>query len=307
MRHGGWYPRRRGILDHLENGDISLLDAAVHDFLCLIADYRTGVARASAEKIRALCPADVTLRAIQRSLEKLEKLGWIKRFREHGKKGNYAIVIRHYFVRDASLKWWRVNAERTTDWRDIQLDPVTDPSFVADSRVTDGDTDVSSVKELRTEKPDESNKLTAAVDSVTDKLCAHEEPNPWKFTGVVFEKLPRNFREKWFDDLVRIQFAGYREDSHDAETGECCCSAAVFLDLLRSFLTDSNCGYPPALLKRQIECERVEHHASALSEWKCSRASTRWRKFSDRRNEKTQSRTGTSSVATVRLGRSSAP
>jgi hypothetical protein len=54
----------------------------------------------------------------------------------HGKKGNYAIVIGKYFVRDSSLTWWSVNLERTIDWRDVKFDPVTDPAFVTERAVT---------------------------------------------------------------------------------------------------------------------------------------------------------------------------
>ncbi len=155
----GWYARRRGILEHLERGAISLLDSAIHDFLCLIADHRTGVAWASAEKIRALCPVDISLKAIQRSLAKLESLRWIKRFRTHGKKGNYPIVIGRYFVRDSSLKWWAVNLDRTSDFRNVHFDPVTDPSFVKDWARTSSDT--GSGTELGT---DDGSELSPEVE-----------------------------------------------------------------------------------------------------------------------------------------------
>src|SRR5690242_1881473 len=74
----GWYPRRRGILEHLESGLISLLDSAVHDLLCLTCDHRTGLAWSSAKKIQLLAPRDLNERAVRRSLENLERLGWIK-------------------------------------------------------------------------------------------------------------------------------------------------------------------------------------------------------------------------------------
>jgi hypothetical protein len=154
--YAGWYPRRRGILEHLEHGTISLLDAAVHDFLCLIADYRTGVAWASAKKIHALAGSGVTLRSVQRALERLESLGWIKRFLVCGKRGNYPTLIGRYFVRDASLNWLSVNLERTSDWRDVQFDPVTDPSFVGNTSGNRGDaendTDVTPSQEVRSQE-----------------------------------------------------------------------------------------------------------------------------------------------------------
>lgn len=129
MAVAGWYPRRRGILEHLERGDVSLLDTGIHDLLCMWADHRTGVCWASAEKIRALCPAGTSYKSIQRSLAKQERIGWIKRWNTQGKKGNYPILVCRYHVRDESMIWWATSGERTTDWHDVQFDPVHDPSF----------------------------------------------------------------------------------------------------------------------------------------------------------------------------------
>lgn len=122
---------------------MTLLDSAIDDFLRLTADYRTGLAWCSAEKIRALCPRGIGLRDIQRSLVRLVALGRIKRFQKPGKRGNYPIVCGHYFVRDVSLNWYRVNLEKTIDWRQIQYDSVTDPSELASEAVTRLGTDVS--------------------------------------------------------------------------------------------------------------------------------------------------------------------
>jgi hypothetical protein len=160
----GWYARRRGILEHLERGTLSLLDSAIHDFLCLIADHKTGVCWASAEKINALCPAEFSYKSIQRSLAKLERLGMLKRWMIRGRRGNYPVLVCRYFVRDASMTWWSTNGERTTDWRDVQFDPVHDPSFNGPPSVRSGvrepdhdvfvsqGGDVSGDQEVRTEK-----------------------------------------------------------------------------------------------------------------------------------------------------------
>ena len=42
MSAAGFYKRRRGILEHLEAGRISLLDLAVHDLICLRANAVVG-------------------------------------------------------------------------------------------------------------------------------------------------------------------------------------------------------------------------------------------------------------------------
>jgi hypothetical protein len=144
VTHAGWYARRRGILEHLESGKITVVDSGIHDYLCLIADHKTGVCRASAEKIHVLAGAGVSLRAIQRSLAKLEEIGWIKRFLVPGRRGNYHIAIARFFVREASGTWLSVNLERTNDWRLVQFDAVTDPSFIRQGPVSE----VSPIQEV---------------------------------------------------------------------------------------------------------------------------------------------------------------
>lgn len=184
----GWYPRRRGILEHLDSGLVSLLDCAVHDFLCLTCYYSTGVAMACAEKIRALSPREVTLRAIQRSLAHLESIGWIKRFRAPNQKGNYPILIHRWFVRvgcqnestvtrngvglspetkGSVTRWVATNAERTTDWRNVQFDPVTQDEFSLYSAVTRNAGDLSPLKEVRSKN-----------EELTDRQTAQSNQNP---------------------------------------------------------------------------------------------------------------------------------
>lgn len=131
----GWYARRRGLLEHLESGLISLLDLAVHDWLCLKADYKTGVCIGSARMLYDLAQRrEVSYRTIARSFAHLEAIGWIKRFRVQGEHANYPILISRFRVRDSvrdekgvvSMKWFKVNAEKTSDWRKVVLEPVSD-------------------------------------------------------------------------------------------------------------------------------------------------------------------------------------
>jgi hypothetical protein len=252
--HTGWYARRRGILEHLECGTISLLDAAIHDFLCLIADYRTGVARASAQKIAALCPVDISLRAIQRSLARLEEIGWIKRFRTHGKRGNYPIVIGKYFVIDPSLKWKSVNLEHTSDWRDIKFDVVTDTSFVVPKAVTEVDTDVSCIQEARSEKEEADQVTGNRVTGTDDSVCCLKELDVWKFTGLDRARIPREYLDRGFESDLQSLFDGYRVETH--EENECICGPDDFLDIaMDEFKYKLHKRYPPALLARKKQLE----------------------------------------------------
>jgi hypothetical protein len=265
MRHGGWYPRRRGILEHLERGDVSLLDIAIHDVLSLWADHQSGICWASAEKINALAPSEFSYKSVQRSLAKLERIGWIKRWMTKGKRGNYPVLVCRYFVRDASMTWISTSGERTTDWRDVKFDAVHDPSFKgppgvrSDVRELGGEQSVvmSASQEGRAEKPDGSKSLTADDELTTDLVCSHEIKDVWKFCGVKFERLPKRFRTKDFDGIVRDEYANYYEWAHDGS--ECLCSPVDFLGHLRAKLTSDGVEYPPAFLARQVECEQIEH------------------------------------------------
>lgn len=121
----GFYKRRRGILEHLEAGNIGLVDLAVHDYLCLkmnavIGNHCSipaGVCFTSAAAIYAVCPKEVSERTIRRSLEHLEKIGWIKRWTIPGKHGNYPVMVARASVHDLAGKEYRVSAMQTSDWR----------------------------------------------------------------------------------------------------------------------------------------------------------------------------------------------
>jgi hypothetical protein len=264
MRYVGWVARRRGILEHLERGDVSLLDTAVHDMLSLWADLQSGICWASAEKINALAPSEFSYKSVQRSLAKLERIGWIKRWMTRGKRGNYPVLVCRYFVRDASMTWISTSGERTMDWRDVKFDAVHDPSFNGPPDVRSGVRElggelnlaVSGSQEVRTEKPEATNKL--AHDSLTSELvCSHEIKDVWKFCGVQFERLPKRFRNKDFDGIVRDEYMNYYERAHYG--AECLCSPVDFLDNLRATLTNAGVEYPPAFLARQVECEQIEN------------------------------------------------
>jgi hypothetical protein len=133
---GGFYKRRRGILEHLEAGRINLIDLAVHDYLNLKANLLIGstssippgICITSAIAIHAVCPGQISEKAIQRSLKHIEQIGWIKRWNVAGKRGNYPILVCRASVHDLSGNEYRINGEETTDWRYPKWSPVGDAS-----------------------------------------------------------------------------------------------------------------------------------------------------------------------------------
>jgi hypothetical protein len=128
---GGFYKRRRGILEHLEAGTIGLIDLAIHDFLSLKANLIVdpassippGICFSSAVAISAICPREVTERTIRRSLAHLETLGWIKRWIPRGERGNYPILVCRASVHDLSGVEYRVSGSETLDWKNPVLIP----------------------------------------------------------------------------------------------------------------------------------------------------------------------------------------
>jgi len=170
----GFYKRRRGILEHLEAGRLSLLEVGIHDFLCLKAGaivsngslFPPGVWFGSAAAIVACCPRDYVNRkqtsyerAVRRVLERLEAGGYIKTWkREQGERGNFPILISRYPVRDQSGNEYEVNAEGTTDWRKPALTPVRDLSVKRPCAVREA----SVIKEIRNKKQEKKNPQTAA-------------------------------------------------------------------------------------------------------------------------------------------------
>jgi hypothetical protein len=132
----GFYKRRRGVLEHLQSGKIGFLDLAIHDFLCLKANAVVGAANCtippgvcftSAVELHAL-DHTISLRTFQRHLAYLEKIKWIKTWHQPGKKGNYPVLICRHSVHDQSSLEYRINGQKTTDWRHPALEVSSLPS-----------------------------------------------------------------------------------------------------------------------------------------------------------------------------------
>jgi len=190
----GFYKRRRGILEHLENGTIGLLDLAIHDYLCLKINairgsecsIPAGVVFTSSAAIYAVCPREVSERTVRRSLEHLDKIGWIKRWTTPGKHGNYPVLVARASVHDLSGNEYRVNAEATTDWRF----PVYVSGEESASTRRGGGRGLSANREERVENREErkgpppNKKLSQdhapAASSEWEKLRLEKNPAPKK-------------------------------------------------------------------------------------------------------------------------------
>lgn len=130
-----FYRRRMGACEHIESGEIALFDDGLHDFICMKAQHQVGNSSAippgvwigSARAIWLLTRRQDEERKIRRSLEKLERLSWIKRWHRQGEAGDYPILINRLVVRDQEGNDFSVNAEATEDWKHPVLVPLDNP------------------------------------------------------------------------------------------------------------------------------------------------------------------------------------
>jgi hypothetical protein len=162
----GFYKRRRGILEHIECGEIDLLESGIHDYLSLKANLLigspssipVGIVFTSAPAIHAHCKR-VSERTIQRCLAHLEEIGWLKTFRSPNQRGNYPSLICRASVHDLSGNEYRINADATTDWRDPVYEAVGQVSPETSNVVGK----VAGLREKRTREQRAEGKQTSAA------------------------------------------------------------------------------------------------------------------------------------------------
>jgi hypothetical protein len=117
VAQNGFIPLRRGILEHLEQGRLSGNEFLAYVLMILRADSKTGIWFGGALALSAFSGGFLSGRTARRVLEGLETKGYIKRFSEPGRRGNYPVLINFYEVTQGARSGHRLNAEQTTDWR----------------------------------------------------------------------------------------------------------------------------------------------------------------------------------------------
>lgn len=157
----GFILLRRGLIDHIRAGTLSPEELGIYIHLLFCADFSTGLQKNSAPHIYYSMGQRSTIRCIQRALENLEKLGFIKRFRIPGKKKDYHLLVDKYEVTCGVLTGSRVNAAATTDWCDIQYTLGTDTG-------TDCGTDPSTECALEQAGSDNNSKKNSQKKSVRE-------------------------------------------------------------------------------------------------------------------------------------------
>ena len=114
MKTTGYYRRRRGVLDHLRDGRMSLLDNSFHDLLCQLADTGTGVAKTSASHLAR--EFGVSRKLAQKYLCRLERGGYIRRFRKARSKSLQTTLIHRYECTTLPHRGKTLNAWESADF-----------------------------------------------------------------------------------------------------------------------------------------------------------------------------------------------
>lgn len=107
---------RSGILEHLIAGELGFMELGVYTTIHLHADFRTGICWTSAPRLQATAPRGASLRDLQRAIENLAKIRFLRPFHVHGARGNYPVLIHKYEVKLGALRGNRLNAWKSESW-----------------------------------------------------------------------------------------------------------------------------------------------------------------------------------------------
>lgn len=118
MNGVGFVAKRRGVLDHLQDGRLTLCEYGAYDAVILLADKASGIWTGSARALAAICGAgDISERKARHILESLERKGYVKRFPTPRSHRNYPVLVNRYKVSTGAQSGKSLNAAATTDWR----------------------------------------------------------------------------------------------------------------------------------------------------------------------------------------------
>lgn len=130
--HGSFMILRSGVLEHLIAGELGFAELGIYAVVHLQADFSTGIWRGSAPRLLAAGPRGMSLREVQRRLQTLTKIRFLRPFHRHGARGNFPWLIDKYEVKLGALKGSRLNAWKSVSWRSPIYESCADG--VADSR-----------------------------------------------------------------------------------------------------------------------------------------------------------------------------
>jgi hypothetical protein len=117
---------RTGIEEHLVRGRIGFFELGVYITLHLQADYQTGIWIGSAPRLLATAPRGTDLRSVQRAVQRLVDVEFVRTFHIPGARGNYRVLIHKYSPAFGALKGMRLNALQSVCWQSPIYEPVAE-------------------------------------------------------------------------------------------------------------------------------------------------------------------------------------
>lgn len=180
MSGNGYAIIRSGVLDHLVRGRLGLLELGVYSVIHLQADFQRGIWWGSAPRLLACAPSGTSIRQVQRALETLREIGFLRPFRAHGQRGNYPVLIDKYRVRTGALSGYRLNAWKSKSWESpfYELVAEDDAERDAEGVAERAPSSVISSQESRIKRKEGAPENGAPVAQ------ANPGPSPFAFTGL---------------------------------------------------------------------------------------------------------------------------
>jgi hypothetical protein len=123
-----------------------------------------------------------------------------------------------------------------------------------ESRRRNSGTEAEAESKADAEKP---KSLTTGNALTTDELCSQKVKSPWEYCRVVYQALPKKFRNKDIDQAVWKVFGIFQIEAHN--DGKCNCSPVDFIEDVRGHFKQVGLEYPPAFLAQQVAWETIEH------------------------------------------------
>jgi hypothetical protein len=132
----GFIQMRRGLFEHVRDGRLTQREFGFYVALLFLVKAETGIWHGCSEALKAhFGSGDATVRQAKEALSNLEKQGYIRRFRTHGQRGNYPILIDKYLITSGVLSGKVVNASESTSSKNVKYEARTDsvPDTVRDT------------------------------------------------------------------------------------------------------------------------------------------------------------------------------
>lgn len=127
LRFNGYIPLRRGLLEHLREGRITLREYEVFTILLLWADARSGIATTNGPGLVFLSGNQLSLDYTQKCLASLEKKGYIRRpFYVLGQRCDQRIFIDKYVCTTGPLRLKQLSFAKTKDWENPVYENITE-------------------------------------------------------------------------------------------------------------------------------------------------------------------------------------